>query len=377
MKKSLVAGVFLAVLMLQGCSSSRPDLDDPSPIESKVDLDSTWSTGVDGDFGETSERYNLVAKDGSLFFVTREGSVYQLSEKDGDELLYIETPFKPSAGVTLNNDTIYFGTYEGELVSFSLSKKAVNWSQRLSSEVLSEPAYFDGKLAVQTADGWISLMDASDGNTLWRAKEDLPALTVRGTSAPIIIDGKVLAGFSDGKVKAFDLETGKQVWSYEVGKPEGRYEIERLSDVDGRLVVKDGVVYAAAYNGTVTALSLQKGSPIWQRNIPSSVGVAIRGDLLIAVDLNSNVIALNAHNGSEVWENKTLKDRDLITPEFFRDYVAVMDRGGYVHLLDLETGIVKGRDIADDDDAPGSRMVADGNQLFILTSDSDVTALSY
>ncbi|MGB5997871.1 MAG: outer membrane protein assembly factor BamB [Marinomonas sp.] len=377
MSKSLVTGVILAALMLQGCASSRPDLPSPAPIDSEVDLDTSWRTGVDGDFGETSERYNLVAQDNSLFFVTRVGSVYQLTQKDGDEVLRIKTKYKPSAGVTRDADNIYFGTYEGQLVAVSLKKKSVEWTQTLSSEVLSEPAYYDGKLAVQTADGWLSLLDASDGHVLWRAKEDLPALTVRGTSAPIIINGKVLAGFSDGKVKAFDLQTGKQVWSYDVGKPEGRYEIERLSDVDGRLVVKDGVVYAAAYNGTVTALSLQKGSPIWQRSIPSAVGVAVRDDLLVAVDLDSNVIALNAKNGSQVWENKTLEKRDLITPEFFRDYVAVMDRGGYVHLLDLKTGIVKGRDIANDDVAPGSRMIADGNQLFILTPDSDVTALSY
>ncbi|WP_133012787.1 outer membrane protein assembly factor BamB [Marinomonas flavescens] len=377
MNKSLLTGVLLAVLMLQGCSSSRPALPDPSPIKSEVDLGKAWRTGVDGNFGETSERYNLVAQDGSLFFVTRVGSVYQLSQKNGDEVIHIETKYKPSAGVTRSGDNVYFGTYDGQLVAVSLKKKAVEWTQALSSEVLSEPAYFDGKLAVQTADGWLNVLDAKDGHILWRAKEDLPALTVRGTSAPIIIDGKVLAGFADGKVNAYNLQTGKQIWSYAVGKPEGRYEIERLSDVDGRLVVKDGVVYAAAYNGTVVALSLQKGNPIWQRSIPSDVGVAIRNDLLVIVDLNSNVIALNAKNGSEVWENKTLVNRDLITPEFFRDYVAVMDRGGYVHLLDLKTGIVEGRDIANDDVAPGSRMVADGKKLFILTPDSDVTALSY
>ncbi|REG82228.1 outer membrane protein assembly factor BamB [Marinomonas pollencensis] len=377
MSKTLVTGVILAALMLQGCASSRPDLPSPASIDSEVDLDTSWRTGVDGDFGETSERYNLVAQDNDLFFVTREGSVYQLSQKDGDEVLHIETKYNPSSGVTRDADNVYFGTYEGQLVAVSLNKKTVEWTQKLSSEVLSEAAYYDGKLAVQTADGWLSLLSAKDGQVLWRAKEDLPALTVRGTSAPIIINGKVLAGFSDGKVKAFDLQTGKQLWAYEVGKPEGRYEVERLSDVDGRLVVKDGVVYAAAYNGTVTALSLQKGSPIWQRSIPSAVGVAVRDGLLVAVDLDSNVIALNAKNGSQVWENKTLAKRDLITPEFFRDYVAVMDRGGYVHLLDLKTGIVKGRDIANDDVAPGSRMVADGNQLFILTPDSDVTALSY
>lgn len=377
MSKSLLISVTLAVLMLQGCSTSRPALPDPSPIKSEVNLDDTWRTGVDGNFGESSERYNLVAQDGSLFFVTDEGSVYQLAQKDGDKITRIETDYKPSSGVTRVGDSVYFGTYNAQLVSVSLQNKKVNWTKTLSSELLSEPAYADGKLAVQTGDGWLTLMDAKTGDTLWRSKEDLPALTVRGTSAPVIVGDKVIAGFADGQVKAYDIKTGQSVWGYAVGKPEGRYEIERLADVDGRLVVKDGVVYSAAYNGTVTALSLDSGRPIWQRKIPSDVGVAIQNGLLVVVSQNSTVYGLNASNGSEVWKNTTLVDRDLISPEFFRDYVAVMDRGGYVHLLDLKTGKVIARDMANDDVAPGSRMVSADKQLFILTPDSDVTALSY
>ena len=243
--------------------------------------------------------------------------------------------------------------------------------------MLSEGSYAAGKLAIQTADGWLSVLDAETGDTQWRAKEDLPSLTVRGTSAPVIADGKVIAGFASGKLKAYSLQDGNLLWSYEVGKPEGRYEIERLSDIDGRLVVENGVVYAVAYNGTLAALSIESGRPLWQRSIPSSVGVAVRGELLVAVDMTSKVIALNAKNGTEVWENKDLVDRDLITPEFFRDYVAVMDRGGYVHLLDLTTGEVAAHKIADNSVPPGSRMVANDKQLFILTPNSNVTALSY
>jgi outer membrane protein assembly factor BamB len=67
----------------------------------------------------------------------------------------------------------------------------------------------------------------------------------------------------------------------------------------------------------------------------------------------------------------------LITPEFFQDYVAVMDRGGYVHLLDLITGEVVVHKVADNDVPSGSRMVANDKRLFILTPNSNVTALSY
>ena len=377
MYKSTIFITLLAALVLQGCSNSRPALADLPPLKNKVDLGTDWRSGVDGNFGESSERFNLVLDGASLFFVTDKGTLYELGQNRGKEIRVFPTGYKASSGVTRHDDALYFGTYDAQLVAASLADKSVLWEKTLSSEVLSEAAYAAGKLAIQTADGWISVLDAATGETQWRAKEDLPSLTVRGTSAPVIENGKVIVGFANGKLKAYELQTGGLAWSYDVGKPEGRYEIERLSDINGRLVVDNGVVYAVAYNGTLVALSIESGRPLWQRNISSSVGVAVKGELLVAVDMKSNVIALNAKNGTEVWKNSDLEERDLITPEFFRDYVAVMDRGGYVHLLDLVTGEVAAQRLADGKVAPGSRMVTNDKKMFILTPNSNVTALSY
>ncbi|MEL0614991.1 hypothetical protein [Marinomonas arenicola] len=46
--------------------------------------------------------------------------MYQLTQKDGDEVLRIKTKYKPSPGVTRDADNIYFGSYEGQLVAVSL-----------------------------------------------------------------------------------------------------------------------------------------------------------------------------------------------------------------------------------------------------------------
>ncbi len=377
MRKSLLSGVILILLMLQGCSTSRFVLSALPPIKNAVNLDAVWRTGVDVNFSESGESYNLVAQDGSLFFVTDRGSVYQLEQKNGVKIERIKTDYKPSSGLTRVGDSVYFGTYGAQLVSVSLKNKKVNWVKTVSSEVLSEPGYGSGRLAVQTGDGWLIVMDSQTGNILWRAKKDLPTLTMHGTSAPVIVDGKVIVGFSDGRVNVYDLQTGEERWSYAVGKPEGRCEVERLDDVDGRLLVRDGTVYAVAHNGTLTALSLQTGRPFWKRNIPSNVGVAVRNNLLVIVSQDNTVYGLDVKNGLEIWKNSTFLSRDLVSPEFFRYYVAVMDRGSHVYLLDLKTGKEKARNMLVDDVIFKSQMVASGNQLFILMPGSGVTALSY
>lgn len=377
MSKSLVLTLLLSTFLLQACSNSRPALPIPAAIDNKVDLQNVWRTYVDSGFGESSERFSIVAEDNSLYFVTNKGTLYELDDEKGKRIRSVKTDYRVSSGVTRNDDILYFGTYDAKLVAASLSTGSVLWEKTLTSEILSEVFYDNGKIAVQTGDGWLSLLDAKSGETLWRVKEDLPPLTVRGTSSPVISGDIVIAGFASGRLKALSVNSGDLLWSYEVGKPEGRYEIERLSDIDGRLIVKNGIVYSVAYNGTLAALSVETGRPVWQRSISSSVGVAVRDQLLIAVDMKSKVIALNARNGSEVWQNSELLERDLITPEFFRDYVAVMDRGGYVHLLDLNSGELAGRAVPGNKSPPGSRMATTDQKLFILTPNSNVTALSY
>jgi len=375
--KKLILSVALVSLFLQGCALTHPPLPDPDPIENKLDLRTDWRRGVDGGFGESSERFTIVPKGEYIYFTTQTGVVYKLRKDSGSRIDSFDTGFDVSAGIAMNEETVYLGTYDAELVSVSLKDKKVLWKKLLTSEILSEPAQAANKLAVQTADGWLSLLNANTGDTLWRIKEDLPDLTVRGTSSPVIEAGKVIVGFSSGKIKAFGLLNGQEQWSFEVGKPTGRYEIERLSDVDGRLVIENGIVYATAYNGTVTAVNLSNGRLLWQRSIPSALSVAIQDGVLAVVDLDSRVFGLNALNGSELWSQESLADRDLSSPVFLRDHVAVIDRAGYVSLLNKQNGEVDARKLADLNLPPGSRMVSDGQQLFILTRNEQVTALTY
>lgn len=371
----MIAAAVVSAALLQGCSTRL--LPPPEGIDQQVYFDAHWRTKVNGDAGEQTETFNIVAQDDAIVFITNRGDVYELEQSSGRQLVHVKTDFRPSSGVSRDGDKVFFGTYDGELVAVSLADAKVLWSKSLTSEILSETGNGQGRVAAVTSDGWLTVMDAATGNTLWRDKEDLPALTVRGTSAPIIVDGKVIAGFATGKVKAYNLQTGDQIWEYAVGKPEGRYEIERLTDVSGRFAVANGLIYSVAYNGTVSALSLQSGRPVWQRNISSAVSVAVKGDELAVVDQNNVVYNLNARNGSTLWENDSLKDRDLASPAFYKEYIAVLDRGGWVHLLNRSSGAVEAWTLADSRRPASSRMVSNDEQLFILTPTANVTALHY
>ncbi len=58
----------------------------------------------------------------------------------------------------------------------------------------------------------------------------------------------------------------------------GPTEIDRLSDVDTTPVVVNGVVYALAYNGNLTALDLRSGQIMWKRELGSVNDFIVDGD---------------------------------------------------------------------------------------------------
>ncbi|TBR37829.1 outer membrane protein assembly factor BamB [Marinomonas agarivorans] len=375
--------VFLALaislFILQGCSTYQP-LPKPQITSNQIDLRTSWRRGVDGGFGQSSELFNIVVEKNGLYMMTDRGVIYQLNTKDGGKLNSFrldEFEDNIASGIKKQGDLLLFSTFDGELIAASFKDRQVLWKKALTSEILSAPAVSDGKLAVQTIDGWLTLLDARTGNLLWRTKEDVPALTVRGTSSPIIVDNKVIAGFADGQVKAFSLFNGKNTWSYAVGRPEGKYEIQRLSDVDGRLLLSGSTLFATAYNGSVSAINIATGRAVWQSNIASVLSTALLNDLLIVVDQGSKVIALDAKTGVIKWESTYLIDRDLISPVAFQEHVAVMDRSGYVHVLDGKTGKVLAYKLADKVLPSGSFMVSKDKQLFILTRNEQVTALTF
>ncbi|GIT64245.1 MAG: hypothetical protein Ct9H300mP22_6450 [Gammaproteobacteria bacterium] len=87
-------------------------------------------------------------------------------------------------------------------------------------------------------------------------RNDFPALTLRGTSSPIITtDGSVIAGFSNGIVVSVAAEDGVWSWEERVAVPDGEYDIERVIDVDGDLLL-DGTEFWLRATKAISWLSI-------------------------------------------------------------------------------------------------------------------------
>jgi outer membrane protein assembly factor BamB len=204
-------------------------------------------------------------------------------------------------------------------------------------------------------------LSVEDGSQRWTYETTLPALTLRGSSAPVISSsGLVLAGFSNGTLVAVNASDGVWRWEERVAVPEGEYDIDRVIDIDGDLLVDGQRIFASSYQGNLMALDIETGRIVWGLEASSYHGLAQGFGNLYYVDDESQVYAIRDNTDEVVWENFDLKFRPLTAPLSINNYVAVADFEGYVHLLSQIDGRIVGREQIDSNGVRSNLLSANG-----------------
>lgn len=340
-KHTVALSVLLLVGLLVGCGASPKNYDDATPlanIDTRLQVKPLWAEDT-GDVPHSAHAQLPVMVDGDrVYLANRRGDVVALDARNGDRYWSVELGEALSGGPGVGDKRVFVATREAELVALDKQNGAEQWRQKISSEMLATPVVESGQVVVQTTDGKVSVYDAVSGKKMWRYARTIPKLTLRGTSAPLVVGDKVLAGFSDGRLVGLSLETGELLWETTIAVPRGRTDLERLVDIDGLFQAADGIVYVSSFQGRVAAVSATDGNMLWARDMSSYTGVAIGDSQVYVTDAESKVWALDGRTGATLWRQDKLSGRELSTPAVVGNAVAVADYDGYVHWLSSEDG---------------------------------------
>jgi outer membrane protein assembly factor BamB len=146
-----------------------------------------------------------------------------------------------------------------------------------------------------------------------------------------------------------------------------------MSDVDGELAFRDGVLFAGSYRGQVVGFEALNARPLWNREMSVVTGLVLAGDAVLASDDRGNVWSLDQRTGSATWKQDALGYRWLSTPAVHGGYVAVGDVEGYVHWMSTEDGRFVARERMGKKSIKGSPVVV--NDLLVVTStDGEIAA---
>lgn len=341
LKRILNLSVLLSVSLLTACGSSQKDYSDAMPlssIDAQLQVTPLWTVPT-GDVPQSAHAQLPVKVDGGrVFLADRRGSVAALNSQDGEPYWRVNLGESLSGGPGVGENHLFVATREAELVALDKKTGAEKWRQRIRSEMLATPAVAGNQLVVQTIDGSISVYDADTGKKVWTYARTIPKLTLRGTSAPLVIGDKVLAGFADGRLVGLSLATGELLWETTIAAPRGRTDLERLVDIDGLFQAADGIAYVSSFQGRVAAITVTDGNVLWARDMSSYAGLAIGVKQVFVSDAESKVWALDGRTGATLWRQDNLEGRELSTPAVVGDSVVVADFDGYVHWLSRDDG---------------------------------------
>lgn len=249
-----------------------------------------------------------------------------------------------TGGPSSDGELVVVGSLDGHVIGLSAADGSQRWRVPVSAEVISAPAIGEGIVVVRTIDGRLYGLDAGDGSRRWVYDQSVPALSLRGNASPLIGNGVAYVAYDNGRVVAISLNDGSQVWSATLSLGEGRTEVERLSDADGRMVLDGNDLYVASYRGLLAAIYADSGRLAWQRDLSSYAGVAIGGNALVVTDAAGSVWAFDRASGANLWKSDELAHRWLTAPAIAGNSTMVGDYDGYLHWLNLETGALVARD---------------------------------
>jgi len=359
--------------------SGDDEVNQPKELENfqrEVQLVRNWSRNVGNGQGGNYTKITPTLNGGVIYAASENGSVVAITADSGNEVWRTRIRTTITGGVGAGEGLVLIGTEDAEVIALDQFSGEETWRAPVSSEVLSAPQTNGDVVVAQTVDDKIIALDATDGSRRWIYEATLPALTLRGTNKPLITPtGSVIAGFSNGTLVSVSADNGIWRWEERVAIPEGQYDIDRVIDVDGDLLLDGGRVLASSYQGNLMAFDIATGRIVWGMEASSYHGLTQGFGNLYYCDDEGHIIAVRNNSEDIIWRNEDLEFREPTAPIAIGNYIAVADFEGYIHLLSQIDGRIVGR-IRADNDGVRANLIARNGILFVYGNSGRLTAYS-
>ena len=283
-------------------------------------------------------------------------------------------------GPSVKNSTsqqIFLGTNNGNAISLDAKTGKIQWIERLSSEVLSVSPSKNGRVAFRTVDGKLHGLSSSTGELIWQHTQTSPTLTLHGASVPILIGPLVVAGFDNGKIGAYQLQDGQKAWEVTVAKARGNTDLERIIDIDGKIMSLGNALFAASLNGNINGIDLGKGAKAWTSPFSSSTGVNVNPEGLYSSDSKGNVWRFNPQTGDPAWKMDDLQRYHPTLPALAgKSLLVIGDKKGNIHWVNSTTGLMVARSKGDTAGYSVEPEVS-GNTVYVLGRSGVLSKLAW
>lgn len=344
--RKLTAIVLLAVLT--ACSGGTDNAEPPAlltTIEDSLSLDKNWVVDTRAAINRAAYRLRPLIIGDRAYTIDTGGQMRAVDLSDGRLSWRHKTGLEPATGVGGNAQLLIATSRNGDIIAYREVEEGLEmlWEARLDSEILATPVVDGEQVFVRSVDGRLRSLSTLDGSEQWLVSRRVPALSLTGNSTPLVAGQLVIAGFDDGKLTAYDRSNGKTRWESTISLPSGRTEVERLVDLDGRFLMRDGVIYVVSFQGHLAAVQVVSGDILWSRKFSSYQAIAIDDSSIYLSAEGSDLWSIDRRTGAAFWKQDVLHARRITAPTIIGDNLVVADYEGFQHWFAKADGKLLGR----------------------------------
>src|SRR5580765_6573732 len=270
-----LAAAALALAAVAACSNTKKE-DLPAELphfKPQFTPRKVWSLGLGHGQPKLLLGIGPTVDGGRMYATNTVGEVVALDLNNGHRVWTRKLKQPLSGGTGAGNGLVLVTGTNGTLHALSEKDGSDRWHVQLSSEVLTAPVVTEDLVVVRTVDGKLYGLEAKTGTQRWIADQQVPRLTRRGTSQPVVAGELVICGFDNGRLMAVTLASGNTAWDVAVGQPRGSSELQRLIDVDSPAAVDGDDVFAVDFQGRAVRLARETGLEIWSHELSSYRGL--------------------------------------------------------------------------------------------------------
>ena len=257
--------------------------------------------------------------------------ISSFDRKTGDLLWRRNFPHGIGVGMSVVDDTIYFGARDSNFYALSAETGAIQWKYPVQSEGVGAPLVHQGRVYFIAGNHVLYALNAKDGKKIWTYNRRIRLnATIYGASRPTVRGERIYAGFSDGHLISLTLGKGVVVWDQTL-KSEGRFK-----DVDMTPVIIYGRIYAASFDGSLFSLNLE-GDILWKSAGGGASEILVTADRIFYSTTDAQIISLDRKSGKLLWERKNLKGYGT-SPVLYKNLLLLGQTEGAILALNPDDG---------------------------------------
>ena len=381
MKKIL----FFLIILLSSCSSSEkffpgftPDFiknyfkDEVKPygelpsFSNDTNIKILWQLNLSGEIENEYSFLNIFKYENQIYIPNNEKLISIISSDTGEVIKSINTELDIFSGIVVDPNLIYFGSKQDTVTAINHEDGKVLWQRIMSSEVMSISRPSNNLIYVMTNDSKITAIDISTGKFVWINSQIPSDLSIRGSSTPIIYEDKVYVGFEDGKIVSYNALNGDIIWEAQIPATKTETIIDRLNDIDGSVLVDDGVIYAVSYQGGLIAIDSFNGQVLWKKEASSINSLTSDSENIFFVSNEGILISLDKYTGKVKWKQNKFLKRLIGSPIILNNHIIVNDIENYLHIFKADSGSISGRIKLK---SPTQYMIKEYDSLYLLSKE--------